>query len=168
MKISIEEALRRLEASPEAAAAFDRAARRERPHCKNRREAVEAVLAAINALEGEVAATRAKVAASKQKLAALEAAKLKNDQLKRSLAMAKARISAAAQTAPASLTAAELLGLSDVQAAALLDKAAFASSGRAVRRQIKRALMAASPLEKGRLFARYESAITSFPNESIS
>lgn len=84
--------LTRLEASPADAAAFDQATRRELPHCKTRREAVEAVLNAVRATIAESAALKTKLAASKTKLAALEVAKLKNQRLKAELTLSKNRL----------------------------------------------------------------------------
>jgi hypothetical protein len=70
-----EQFLAKLAASPTDAAAFDAATRRERPHCKTRREAVAATLSAVKATLAESAAMKAKLAASKNKLAALESAR---------------------------------------------------------------------------------------------
>ncbi len=70
-----EQFLAKLTASPTDAAAFDAATRRERPHCKTRREAVAATLSAVKATLAESAAMKAKLAASKNKLAALETAR---------------------------------------------------------------------------------------------
>jgi hypothetical protein len=70
-----EQFLAKLAASPTDAAAFDAATRRERPHCKTRREAVAATLSVVKATLAESAAMKAKLAASKNKLAALESAR---------------------------------------------------------------------------------------------
>jgi hypothetical protein len=91
-EFSIEEGLRRLEANPAAAAKFDAATKRERPHCKTRREAVVAVLAAVNAIQGEIIANRMRLEAAKNKLATLEAAKATNARLTAELTAANARI----------------------------------------------------------------------------
>ena len=55
-----EDFLRKLEANPAEAAAFDAATRRERPHCKNRREAAAHLLAAIQAKQAVLAASNEK------------------------------------------------------------------------------------------------------------
>ena len=84
MKITTEEALRRFEADPINAAAFDAATRRERPHCKTRREAVVATLGAITALQAENDAKREQLRLARQKIAALETAKAAAARLKTS------------------------------------------------------------------------------------
>ena len=68
-----EEALRRLEADPAAAAAFDQATRREMPQAASRREAVAATLEAIRACIDEHAAKRRLLATQRAKIRALEA-----------------------------------------------------------------------------------------------
>ena len=104
-----EEALRRFEKNPEAAAAFDRATRRERPECKTRREAIVACindLASLKTKESEAKALRAKVVAAKAEIARLERVKAAIPQLKEKVATAKSKLTAtktakAAAPAPA-------------------------------------------------------------------
>jgi hypothetical protein len=79
-----EEFLAKLTASPTDAAAFDAATRRERPHCKTRREAVAATLSAVKATLAESAAMKAQLATKRQKIAALESARATAGRLKTS------------------------------------------------------------------------------------
>ncbi len=79
-----EQFLAKLAASPTDAAAFDAATRRERPHCKTRREAVAATLSAVKATLADNAAMKAQLATKRQKITALEAARAINSRLKTS------------------------------------------------------------------------------------
>jgi hypothetical protein len=87
-----EQFLAKLAASPTDAAAFDAATRRERPHCKTRREAVVATLGAIDALQAENVAKLEQLRLARQKIASIESAKAINSRLKAELAHVRARI----------------------------------------------------------------------------
>ena len=99
---SPQEFLEKLNADPQAAAAFDRATQRDTPG-RSRKDAVFTTLAALTATITANAALKAQVAASKAKLDALETARITNARLKSSLAIARGKL-AKPSPAPVSLT----------------------------------------------------------------
>lgn len=71
------------------------------------------------------------------------------------------------QAALAPPTAKDFLLLPDAKVADLLEKAADATEGRAIRAAIKKALLGATGAERGQFYDRFEAVITSFPSEKI-
>lgn len=64
-----------LAANPQDAIDFDRATKRERPHCKTRRDAVEATLSAVRSKIDEQAARLSRITATKARVVAVQHAK---------------------------------------------------------------------------------------------
>lgn len=94
--------LAKLQADPQAAAAFDRATQRESPG-KTRREAVEACHRLATSTLAEIEINKRKIAAARAKIAALEVARTTNARLKSALAIARGKL-AKPSPAPVSLT----------------------------------------------------------------
>jgi chromosome segregation ATPase len=90
---TVDQFLAKLAANPADAAEFDEHTRRERPHCKTRREAVEATLAAVQATLAENQAAKATLDAKKAKQAALETARVTHARLTAELATTRTKLS---------------------------------------------------------------------------
>ena len=96
INITTDEALKRLAADPQTAAEFDAATAKEYPQATSRRDAVQWILAALNAklaaLQASSAATRAKLASARATLAAQGQAKDSIDRFKGRQAPAKPNV----------------------------------------------------------------------------